>query len=81
MRRVFRRNNATCPRRAKEPILLAELDEVLVVGRGISKVSNVEKDSIEVLCGPLWIVLAGYGSSVNVISIMEVVVVIVACVQ
>jgi hypothetical protein len=74
---IFSGYNPTSPRRTKPPVLLAEYCEILVVLRGIGKVTNIEKYLVKVLFGPNVIIFGHDGSGINMISVVVVMIVVV----
>ena len=70
------RHQSTSPGISEVPIFLTEHREILVFGRRVGNITNIEENSIVVFPGPFGAMLRDNGSGVDVVSIVEVVIVV-----
>mmetsp|Transcript_24072 Transcript_24072/g.35490 ORF Transcript_24072/g.35490 Transcript_24072/m.35490 type:complete len:209 (-) Transcript_24072:1954-2580(-) len=78
VRRILARDNATRPRRTKEPILLSKLREEFIIGERSGNVAHVKQNLIKMGASPLRIVFCGHGSGIKMVTIVEMMIVVVA---
>ena len=73
----IKHGNATGPGTSQVPILLTKYRKVLVLGGGIGNVANIEENVLEIGTSPIIVQFGSNGGCVDVISVVEVVVVVV----
>jgi hypothetical protein len=70
------RHQSTSPGISKVPIFLTKHWKVLVLGRRVGNITNVEENSIVVFPGPFGTMFRDNSSGIDVVPIVEVVIVV-----